>query len=44
MAVTIPSINNANFADTVRCLAEGLKPRGLDLTAFGALTDASGAG
>jgi len=31
VAVTIPSINNANFADTLRGLAEGLKPRGLQI-------------
>jgi LacI family transcriptional regulator, gluconate utilization system Gnt-I transcriptional repressor len=31
IAVTIPSINNANFADTVRGLAEGLKARGLQI-------------
>lgn len=31
VAVTIPSINNANFADTVRGLSEGLKPRGLQI-------------
>jgi LacI family gluconate utilization system Gnt-I transcriptional repressor len=31
IAVTIPSINNANFADTVRGLSEGLKPRGLQI-------------
>ncbi len=31
IAVTIPSINNANFAETVRGLAEGLKPRGLQI-------------
>lgn len=31
VAVTIPSINNANFADTVRGLAEGLKARGLQI-------------
>lgn len=29
VAVTIPSINNANFADTVRGLSEGLKAHGL---------------
>ncbi|WP_235933058.1 LacI family DNA-binding transcriptional regulator [Paragemmobacter ruber] len=29
VAVTIPSINNANFADTLRGLSEGLKARGL---------------
>lgn len=29
VAVTVPSINNANFADTVRGLSDGLKPRGL---------------
>ncbi|MGV8954651.1 MAG: LacI family DNA-binding transcriptional regulator [Cypionkella sp.] len=29
VAVTIPSINNANFADTVRGLSDGLKPHGL---------------
>ena len=31
VAVTIPSINNANFADTVRGLSDGLKARGLQL-------------
>ena len=31
VAVTVPSINNANFAATVRGLAEGLKPRGLQI-------------
>lgn len=31
VAVTIPSINNANFADTVRGLSEGLKPHGLQI-------------
>lgn len=31
VAVTIPSINNANFADTVRGLSEGLKDRGLQI-------------
>lgn len=31
VAVTIPSINNANFADTVRALSDGLKPRGLQI-------------
>lgn len=31
IAVTIPSINNANFADTVRGLSEGLKARGLQI-------------
>lgn len=31
VAVTIPSINNANFADTVRGLSEGLKERGLQI-------------
>jgi LacI family transcriptional regulator, gluconate utilization system Gnt-I transcriptional repressor len=31
IAVTIPSINNANFADTLRGLSEGLKPRGLQI-------------
>lgn len=31
VAVTVPSINNANFADTVRGLTEGLKPRGLQI-------------
>lgn len=31
VAVTIPSINNANFADTVRGLSEGLKHRGLQI-------------
>ncbi|PLL14101.1 LacI family transcriptional regulator [Tabrizicola sp. TH137] len=29
VAVTIPSINNANFAETLRGLSEGLKARGL---------------
>lgn len=29
VAVTIPSINNANFADTVRGLSDGLKEHGL---------------
>lgn len=29
VAVTIPSINNANFAETLRGLSEGLKDRGL---------------
>lgn len=29
VAVTIPSIANANFADTVGALVEGVKPRGL---------------
>ena len=29
VAVTIPSINNANFAETLRGLSEGLKGRGL---------------
>lgn len=29
VAVTVPSINNANFADTLRGLSEGLKHRGL---------------
>ncbi|KQN72921.1 LacI family transcriptional regulator [Devosia sp. Leaf64] len=29
VAVTIPSINNANFADTVRGLSDGLKAHGL---------------
>ena len=29
VAVTIPSINNANFADTLRGLSEGLKAHGL---------------
>lgn len=29
VAVTIPSINNANFADTVRGLSDGLKTHGL---------------
>lgn len=29
VAVTIPSINNANFAETLRGLSEGLKERGL---------------
>jgi LacI family transcriptional regulator, gluconate utilization system Gnt-I transcriptional repressor len=31
VAVTIPSINNANFAETVRGLSEALKPRGLQI-------------
>lgn len=31
VAVTIPSINNANFADTVGSLIEELKPRGLQI-------------
>ncbi len=31
VAVTIPSINNANFADTVRGLTEGLAERGLQI-------------
>lgn len=31
VAVTIPSINNANFADTVGALNEGLKTRGLQI-------------
>lgn len=31
IAVTIPSINNANFADTVRGLSDGLKARGLQI-------------
>lgn len=31
IAVTIPSINNANFADTLRGLSEGLKARGLQI-------------
>lgn len=31
VAVTIPSINNANFADTVGGLADGLKDRGLQI-------------
>ena len=31
VAVTVPSINNANFADTVRGLTEGLKGRGLQI-------------
>ncbi len=31
VAVTVPSINNANFADTVRGLSEGLKARGLQI-------------
>jgi LacI family transcriptional regulator, gluconate utilization system Gnt-I transcriptional repressor len=31
VAVTIPSINNANFAETVRGLSEGLKRRGLQI-------------
>ena len=31
VAVTIPSINNANFADTVGALSEGLQARGLQI-------------
>jgi LacI family transcriptional regulator, gluconate utilization system Gnt-I transcriptional repressor len=31
VAVTIPSINNANFADTVGGLSDGLKARGLQI-------------
>lgn len=31
VAVTIPSINNANFAETLRGLTEGLKDRGLQI-------------
>jgi LacI family transcriptional regulator, gluconate utilization system Gnt-I transcriptional repressor len=31
VAVTIPSINNANFAETLRGLSEGLKARGLQI-------------
>lgn len=31
VAVIIPSINNANFADTVRGLTEALQPRGLQI-------------
>ena len=31
VAVTIPSINNANFADTVRGLTDGLAERGLQI-------------
>jgi LacI family gluconate utilization system Gnt-I transcriptional repressor len=31
VAVTIPSINNANFADTVRGLTDGLRERGLQV-------------
>jgi LacI family gluconate utilization system Gnt-I transcriptional repressor len=31
VAVTIPSINNANFAETLRGLSDGLKPRGLQI-------------
>jgi LacI family gluconate utilization system Gnt-I transcriptional repressor len=31
VAVTVPSINNANFADTVRGLSEGLGPRRLQI-------------
>jgi LacI family transcriptional regulator, gluconate utilization system Gnt-I transcriptional repressor len=31
VAVTIPSINNANFADTIRGLSDGLKSRGLQI-------------
>lgn len=30
-AVTIPSINNASFAETVRGLSEGLKPHRLQI-------------
>jgi LacI family transcriptional regulator, gluconate utilization system Gnt-I transcriptional repressor len=31
IAVTVPSINNANFADTIRGLSDGLKPHGLQI-------------
>lgn len=31
VAVTVPSINNANFAETLRGLSEGLKERGLQI-------------
>lgn len=31
VAVTIPSINNANFAETLRGLSDGLKARGLQI-------------
>lgn len=31
VAVTIPSVNNANFADTIRGLTEGLQQRGLQV-------------
>ncbi|RVC63391.1 LacI family DNA-binding transcriptional regulator, partial [Mesorhizobium sp. M4B.F.Ca.ET.088.02.2.1] len=31
VAVTIPSINNANFADTVRGMTEGLRDSGLEI-------------
>jgi LacI family gluconate utilization system Gnt-I transcriptional repressor len=31
VAVTVPSINNANFAETLRGLSDGLKPRGLQI-------------
>lgn len=31
VAVTVPSINNANFAETLRGLSEGLKPSGLQI-------------
>ncbi|MEM7445273.1 MAG: LacI family DNA-binding transcriptional regulator, partial [Pseudomonadota bacterium] len=31
VAMTIPSINNANFADTARGLTEGLRESGLEL-------------
>lgn len=31
IAVTIPSINNANFAETLRGLSDGLKDRGLQI-------------
>lgn len=31
VAVTIPSINNANFADTLRGLSDGLQARGLQI-------------
>lgn len=31
VAVTVPSINNANFAETVRGLSDGLKQRGLQI-------------
>ncbi|TIT91520.1 MAG: LacI family transcriptional regulator, partial [Mesorhizobium sp.] len=31
VAATIPSINNANFADTVRGMTEGLRDSGLEI-------------
>jgi LacI family gluconate utilization system Gnt-I transcriptional repressor len=31
VAVTVPSLNNANFAETVRGLSDGLKARGLQI-------------